>query len=407
MSELGSVIDLLSGGDLDQHTDAQLCDEIVVLRAQIERLEAQWTRRIGAAFRRSAYTPDGSVSMAAWLQHHCRLAPGAARDRVNAAHRLGELPATAAAFDAGEISWPHVAIIAGVATDDRRGAVIACEDTLVDAARQVDPRTLRRVVAHVRDAVDPAAAVDANEQAHRRRRLSLAPTYDGAVHVEGLLDADGGATVLAALEPLLAPTGVTDGRTRPQRCADALVDLARAHLAADTLPDIAGDRPHVTVVATLATLRGDGDAPAAELDTGDPICHETLRRLACDSTLTRIVTDGASQILDVGQQTRTIPRAIRRALRVRDGGCVFPRCTRPPHWTDAHHVVHWADGGATALHNLVSLCRRHHRRVHEERWTVDLRPDGTAWFTPPWGGHPETHTPRPATLARQPRGSPD
>lgn len=410
MSELGSVIDQLAAVDLALLPDVELTDELLTLRSQIDQLEAQWTRRVGAAHRRGTYDADGAVSMGAWLQQRCRLAPGAARDRVNAAHRLDELPETVAAFAAGEIGWAHVQVIAGVATDDRRGQVIACESILVDAARQVDPRTLRRVVAHLRAAVDPEAARDAGHVAHERRRLTVAPTFDGAVHVEGLLDAEGGATVIAALEPLMAPTGIEDGRSRPQRCADALVDLARARLADDTLPDVAGDRPHLSVVTPYATLRGDLHAAAAELDTGDPICHESLRRLACDCTLTRVITDGASQILDVGHTTRTIPRAVRRALRIRDRGCVFPGCSRPFSWTDAHHVIHWADDGPTALHNLVSLCRRHHRRVHEDGWTVDLRPDGSVWFTAPWGGYPQIHTPRPATLAAAgltARASPD
>ena len=81
--------------------------------------------------------------------------------------------------------------------------------------------------------------------------------------------------------------------------------------------------------------------------------------------MTRVLTDGPSQPLDVGRRTRTIPPAIRRALVVRDGGCRAGGCDRPPAWTDAHHLRHWADGGPTTLDNLVLLCRRHHRLVHE------------------------------------------
>jgi hypothetical protein len=79
--------------------------------------------------------------------------------------------------------------------------------------------------------------------------------------------------------------------------------------------------------------------------------------------------------LDVGRRTRTVPPAIRTALVVRDRGCAFPGCDRPPSWTDAHHLEHWADGGPTALDNLVLLCRRHHRAVHEGGWRLTRTPD--------------------------------
>lgn len=96
MSELRSVVDQLAAVDLDHLADQELSDELLELRGQIDRLEAQWTRRVGAAHTRKA-DADGAATMGAWLQHRCRLAPGAARDRVNAAHRLAELPETAAA----------------------------------------------------------------------------------------------------------------------------------------------------------------------------------------------------------------------------------------------------------------------------------------------------------------------
>jgi hypothetical protein len=95
----------------------------------------------------------------------------------------------------------------------------------------------------------------------------------------------------------------------------------------------------------------------------------------------RHAPDGS--VLDVGRKTRTIPPAIRRALTARDARCRFPACTGGH--TDAHHIEHWADGGATRLDNLVLLCRRHHRAVHEEGWTVAWGADGEVLFTRPNG----------------------
>jgi hypothetical protein len=103
----------------------------------------------------------------------------------------------------------------------------------------------------------------------------------------------------------------------------------------------------------------------SELEDTGPITPEMARRLACDAGVSRVLTKGASEPLDVGRKTPAVPSGMRRALVVRDGGCRFPDCGRPQAWCDAHHVEHWADGGETALENLVLLCRRHHRAVHQ------------------------------------------
>ncbi|MEK7253056.1 MAG: HNH endonuclease signature motif containing protein, partial [Actinomycetota bacterium] len=97
---------------------------------------------------------------------------------------------------------------------------------------------------------------------------------------------------------------------------------------------------------------------------GSVITPEAARRIACDATITEIARDGNS-VLDVGRANRSIPATIRRALIARDGGCTHPGCDRPHRWCDAHHIVHWADGGPTSLDNLRLLCRQHHRMTHE------------------------------------------
>jgi hypothetical protein len=102
----------------------------------------------------------------------------------------------------------------------------------------------------------------------------------------------------------------------------------------------------------------------AELEHSGPVGASIARQVACDSALTRIVMGPGSEPLDVGRKTQVVPPAIRRALVARDRGCRFPGCDRPPGWCDAHHVVHWADGGSTSLGNLALLCRRHHRLIH-------------------------------------------
>jgi 5-methylcytosine-specific restriction endonuclease McrA len=145
---------------------------------------------------------------------------------------------------------------------------------------------------------------------------------------------------------------------------------------------VAGERPHLTVTVDVRDLLGD--AGAAEFDHTGPVALSIAERLGCDSSVTRVVMNGASQPLDVGRRTPVIPPAMRRAVMVRDRGCRFPGCGRPRAWCDAHHVVHWARGGPTAVNNLVLLCRRHHRLVHGgfgvemvDGRPVFRRPDGS------------------------------
>ena len=120
----------------------------------------------------------------------------------------------------------------------------------------------------------------------------------------------------------------------------------------------------MTVTVGAEVLGGTEDA-VSELDHVGPVDPETARRIACDASVMRVVMAGRSEPLDVGRRTPVVPPAMRRAVIVRDRHCRFPGCDRPHTWCDAHHVVHWADGGPTAVPNLVLLCRRHHRLVPE------------------------------------------
>jgi hypothetical protein len=124
----------------------------------------------------------------------------------------------------------------------------------------------------------------------------------------------------------------------------------------------------------------------SELDDAGPIHPQTARRWACDASISRVLVRGPSEPLDVGRRTPVVPAPLRRAVVLRDRHCRFPGCDRPQAWCDAHHIVHWVEGGKTALKNLVLLCRPHHRLLHglggfrvklESGRAVFRRPDGT------------------------------
>jgi len=134
-----------------------------------------------------------------------------------------------------------------------------------------------------------------------------------------------------------------------------------------------------------AEVPGDRGMARSELDHAGPVPPETARALACDASITRVVMAGASEPLDVGRRTPVISPAMRRAVIVRDRRCRFPDCDRPHTWCDAHHIVHWADGGPTALPNLLLLCRRHHRLVHQRAGFRLEMVDGRPVFRRPDG----------------------
>ena len=127
--------------------------------------------------------------------------------------------------------------------------------------------------------------------------------------------------------------------------------------------------------ANLKPVAGIPGAGAGELEWGGSVPAETVRRLACDAALTKITGTGELEA-EVSRAVRTIPPATRRALAFRDHGCVAPGCGRPPGWTDAHHLKHWIDGGETTMANLALLCRRHHKMVHEQGWTLGRNQNG-------------------------------
>jgi hypothetical protein len=155
-----------------------------------------------------------------------------------------------------------------------------------------------------------------------------------------------------------------------------------------------GQRPHVQVTCSLETARGMPGSPAGELEWGGTVGATTVQRYSCDSNLTRIVLDGASEVLDVGRTRRTATPAQRRALRVRDGGCVWPGCDRPASWTVPHHKEQWSrDHGPTNIRNLLSICHRHHRMLHEGSWELIRSDDGRVIAVPPIADVPDRARP--------------
>jgi hypothetical protein len=400
VSELRSALDELARIDLGELSDDALLDLAGELVTAGNRIAAAVTSVVRVADRREAYRRDGAVSMKSWLRGSCRMAPDVATATVSTGRRLEQLPETAAAFAAGEISAAHARVITRAMTSGRLAKAAdsgmdldETDGILADLARGTAPNETARGVARWVAGVDPDGTLD--DAADSRRRFTMASGLDGRVHLRGELDAVGGEylhTALGALMNGYRPAG--DTRCHAERQGDALVALARGALDAGGLPTVRGERAHVRVTIDLMALCAERGAPGVSggsLGWAGPINPETARRLACDASVARVLTGPSGLPLDVGREQRTATAAIRRAVEVRDGHCVFAGCDAPPEWCDVHHVVHWAHGGPTSCDNGALLCERHHTSCHEggfgirrdsgtDRWHT-YRPDGSEIFS--------------------------
>ena len=376
------------------------------LEAQITRLwghinaaTAQFLALLTEFDRKEGWAQHGMASCAHWLSWQCGIGPVAAREKVRTARALESLPKIAEAFGEGRLSYSKVRALTRVAT-------AATEDTLLNIALNGTAEHVERTVRGFRR-VQRDLERDEAEAMHERRYLDCRRESDGSVRLEARLAPEVGEMLLKALEAAEAqlderggdaesagaaepaadevPADVsaeTPPRSASQRRADALEHMVERFLAGKCSGSAASAHELVVHIAHDA-LRDVPESTGASFEHGGRVAVETARRLGCDGALLGVVKGAQGEPLAVGRRTRAVPPAIRRALRVRDGGCRFPGCDRSRH-VHAHHIRHWADGGETALGNLVTLCSFHHRQVHEGGYGVRVR-QGAIEFTRPDG----------------------
>ena len=408
--------------------------EITQLWGHINAATAHFLALLAEFDRREGWAQHGIASCAHWLSWQCGIGPVAAREKVRVARALTSLPKIAGAFGEGRLSYSKVRALTRVATAET-------EDTLLNIALNGTAAHVERTVRGFRRAVrylerDEAATM------HERRYLECRRESDGSVTLQARLAPEVGEMLFKALEAAHAqleeragdeesagaaaadadaadaaavPANVsaetsptqsalppcwdagsenvsaeTPRRSVSQRRADALEHILGRFLAGKCAGSANGAHEVVVHIAHDA-LRDVPESSGAEFDSGHVVAVETARRLGCDGALIGVVEGAKGEPLAIGRRTRAVPPAIRRALRVRDGGCRFPGCDRS-RYVHAHHIKHWADGGETRLDNLVTLCSQHHRQVHEGGYGVRVnegeiqftRPDGRV--IPPAGG---------------------
>jgi len=385
-----------------------LGDEIAILCSRIYAAQARLLERI-ARFDEAGYAETlGFPSTAHWLNYQCGVGMNAARERVRVGRALQALPLLRTAFAAGKLSYSKVRALTRIAEPSTEGYLL--EFATYGTAHHVE-----RLVAQtrrVRRLNDPESA--RRQQADRFVCVSY--DDDGAMRLKGRFPAEQGELIKKALEYWLdreeeetvrsvenppAETSAFEAveshppaeTTEPiaARRADALAGMAETFLSHPEHAGGTADRYQVVVHVSVPA--GNPPAETHPFSPGIRLPADTTRRIACDVSIVPIKEDALGQPLSVGRKTRRIPPAIRRALTQRDGGCRFPGCTHS-RFVDGHHIKHWADGGATALDNLVLLCRFHHRLMHEGGFSCVKSEDGEIRFED--AGH--QHMPVAATL---------
>lgn len=377
--------------------------EITDLYAQINAANYRLLQLIAELDDQSPWGAWGLDSCAHWLNWRCGIGPNAAREKVRVARALKGLPAISAAFAGGRLSFSKVRALTRIADD-------ANEAYLLELAHHATAAQVEKLVRAYRGVSRRAEREQAMSR-HAARELHYYHDDDGSLVIRARLPAEEGAVVLQALNAAMdaaadaereamkdaegeaanddaqqdvsAVTSVNENRFA-QRRADALTSIAETALQhRNDQARSSAERYQVVVHVTAETLSAE-DSERSELDTGQRLAPDTARRIACDSSLLTITEDEAGNPLNIGRKTRAVPPAMQRALRSRDRGCRFPGCTRH-RFVDAHHIRHWANGGETALDNLVSLCRHHHRLVHEGGFGVERLDAGALQFTRPDG----------------------
>jgi hypothetical protein len=339
------------------------------LRAGIDALEMEFAGEVREVQRSGDHLVGGNISAASWISRTCGMSLTSAADRLCVGEQLESLPKIAQAVASGQIGYQSTSVLCHLRDQlgDKRD--LFNEDEMLDLARKFSVFNLRKLCHYARHIADPDGFFNEAKENYLRRRLHISLMSDGMHAIDGILDPECGAAVKTALDSLAKPRGPEDDRSHSQRMHDALAELVHHAMDEGKLPRRNGVRPHVTVTTTLEGLKNEVGVPPADLELSLPISTRTLERIACDSTISRVLL-ADSMVIDVGRATRVNSAPRRRALRIRDKGCRFPGCDRPVSWSTPHHIVAWTRGGPTDLANEVLLCYYHHRLVHEGGWQV-------------------------------------
>jgi hypothetical protein len=374
------------GPDFGRHRLMDLYREVRLLMQQRHVIDYRLMGLLRELDRRE-HVDGRPLHVAGWLARTFGLGFGAAREKVRTARALGGLPRIDAAFREGKLSYSKVRALTRAATAENEAA-------LLDVACRQSTEVVEHMVRQIRQ----EARLEDVHELHRQRSLTYHWAQDGSLVVTARLTPDQGAIWLKAMQKAEAELPADENDAARQ--ADALTEALATSLAGPEGPSSSGRvapryqvvvnvpaetfRPRIAQAAATTATEGAPPETAAQeaanpkvarpckpatLENGPPLHPETVRRLTCDGALVSMLENDRGEVLNVGRRTRVIPPAIARALWARDGHCQYPGCSHTK-YIDGHHIVHWADGGETRLDNLILLCGRHHRMVHELGWHI-------------------------------------
>ncbi|HEY1827356.1 MAG TPA: DUF222 domain-containing protein [Acidimicrobiales bacterium] len=379
---------------LSRTTDA-LISKVTQHHRAISAHQQQMLGAVAELERRKAWRADGATSMVSWLVQRCGISAQTAREYVTAAQKLEGLPKIKEALGQGKLSFDQVKPLVEVAKPET-------DAKLAEQAPHWSAKQVRELAIDARRESDAQAAGSFGRRFlrfdDRRRTFS------------GMLPADQYAKVKGAL--VRRASGMIKNRAPfDARMADALVETCEGgvpasgagagggsgKMGAATGRSGRGTRPTLVVHADFSYLAG-GEG-GAEIDVLGPLAVEAARRLACDAKVLVSLDDKDGLSVRQGRARRSPSDSQRIEIRRRDRGCRFPGCTHTE-FTEAHHVVHWASGGATELSNLAELCDQHHRSIHEMGWSVSGDANVELRFVSPTG---RVTTSRPSPTFGGPR----
>jgi len=283
---------------------------------------------------------------------------------------------------------------AGVSPEE----LTAAATQLCAEAMTLDADTLFKRARALRDELDDGGIAGREAARREQRSLRLFRRPNGMSRLTWEMDPETAALVGDVYDRATSPRRggprfsesplaaqiADDPRSTDQLASDVFTQLLIAGGDADSSQLLGSGAPSVRVLVdskAVADSAGHGQLEGQH----DPVSIETVERLACAGSVLEITTrDG--QPIDVGREQRLYTRRQRIALAARDGGCRWPDCDRPPSWTEAHHIHHWArDGGRTDVADGVLLCRHHHLLVHNNHWEIERR-GSDYWLIPPQAG---------------------
>jgi hypothetical protein len=319
-----------------------------------------------------------------WFADRTRQARYTASGRMRTAQRLHHhYDQLANALAAGVVGWQHVGVFDRAANSRIRDAMIELLPWIIDLAQVATFERWSQEVRGIADRLDQDGGYDPADDP-TNNHLHLVPTTGGITYIHGQLVGELALTIKKLIDAEIEQV-LTRYRTDAETSDDDIPVPSRSQAAAEALaelldrgasvPDATGklSEPEIVVIVNL----DDTSDKVGELtdDDGNHLSPQILRFIIAAGLIRPLETTGTGDPLRMGRTLRYANRHQRRALMVRDGGCIFPGCDRPASWCDAHHVDEWDQDGPTDITNMGLVCRHHHRVTHRPNWVMTRNTD--------------------------------